>query len=245
MIGAAFLICFLAFLLLFYFAIRFRERPGHRAKGRLPHWLEVGLAGFTLSAFLVWWVIGFAQYREMRERAGRRRASTSSPSSGCGVRVSRRRRRRTTSRVPVGRPVELSMTSRDVIHSFYVPAFRVKQDVCPAACTTMWFEATSPAAYDIRCAEYCGAGHSRMRGHVDRDARRARLRRVARRPCTATDLAATRPSKLAAERGCLRCHTVDGTPHLGPTWNGLYGSRGAAHRRHDGRSPTRRTSPSR
>ena len=52
-IGSAFFVCFLAFLLIGYFAIRFRERPGHQARGKIPHWLEVGLAGFTLSAFIV------------------------------------------------------------------------------------------------------------------------------------------------------------------------------------------------
>jgi cytochrome c oxidase subunit 2 len=68
--------------------------------------------------------------------------------------------------VPVGRPVKLLMTSRDVIHSFYVPAFRIKQDVIPGRYVTAWFEATAPGNYDIYCAEYCGVSHSRMLGTV-------------------------------------------------------------------------------
>src|SRR5262245_19578883 len=68
--------------------------------------------------------------------------------------------------VPTGRPVRLVMTSRDVIHSFFVPEFRVKQDVLPGRFTTVWFEVTRPGTYSILCAEFCGAGHSTMRGEV-------------------------------------------------------------------------------
>lgn len=221
-IGSALVVCFLAFLLILYFALRFRERPGRRAKGKLPHSLEVGLAVFTLSSFLVWWFVGFAQFREMR----------SPPANAMKVYVVAKQwmwafvypngaAAEQDLRVPVGQPVELTMISRDVIHSFYVPSFRVKQDVVPGRMTTVWFTATEPGTYAIECAEYCGAGHSRMLGHV-----------VVLPPAEyaawssghqATDLAAT-GEKLAVEYGCLRCHTVDGTPHLGPSWKGLYGS---------------------
>jgi cytochrome c oxidase subunit 2 len=68
--------------------------------------------------------------------------------------------------VPIGRPVRLIMTSQDVIHSFYIPAFRVKQDVLPGRYTTMWFEATRAGEYHLFCAEYCGTNHSVMGGTV-------------------------------------------------------------------------------
>ena len=68
--------------------------------------------------------------------------------------------------VPLGRPVKLVMTSQDVIHSFYVPAFRTKQDVLPGRYTTLWFEPTKVGAYHLFCAEYCGTNHSAMRGTV-------------------------------------------------------------------------------
>lgn len=71
-----------------------------------------------------------------------------------------------TLHVPVGQPVKLTMTSQDVIHSFYVPAFRVKQDVLPGRYTTVWFEATKVGTYHLFCAEYCGAEHSLMRGSI-------------------------------------------------------------------------------
>jgi len=68
--------------------------------------------------------------------------------------------------VPLGRPVELTMTSEDVIHSLFIPAFRVKSDVLPGRYSTLWFEATRPGRYDLRCAEYCGTQHSLMTGSV-------------------------------------------------------------------------------
>jgi cytochrome c oxidase subunit 2 len=68
--------------------------------------------------------------------------------------------------VPVGQPVKLTMTSQDVIHSFFIPAFRVKMDVLPGRYTTMWFRATRFGKYHLFCAEYCGTGHSAMTGRV-------------------------------------------------------------------------------
>jgi cytochrome c oxidase subunit 2 len=142
--------------------------------------------------------------------------------------------------VPVGRPVKLLMTSRDVIHSFYVPAFRIKQDVLPGRYVTAWFEATTPGSYDIYCAEYCGTSHSRMLGSVtvlaapDYDAWLAREEsgtmaqedfEIAggRGVPEDSDLVA-QGRLLAARRQCLACHTVDGQRHIGPTWRKLYGA---------------------
>jgi len=68
--------------------------------------------------------------------------------------------------VPLGRPVKLTMTSQDVIHSFFVPAFRVKQDVLPGRYTTLWFKPTKLGRHHIFCAEYCGTNHSLMTGWV-------------------------------------------------------------------------------
>ena len=68
--------------------------------------------------------------------------------------------------VPVGRPVRVTLTSEDVIHSFYIPAFRVKQDAVPGRYSSLWFEATQPGEYHLFCAEYCGTIHSGMIGRV-------------------------------------------------------------------------------
>lgn len=68
--------------------------------------------------------------------------------------------------VPVGQPIKLTMATEDVIHSFFIPSFRVKKDVVPGRYTTMWFEATKPGEYHLFCAEYCGTDHAKMRGQV-------------------------------------------------------------------------------
>jgi cytochrome c oxidase subunit 2 len=68
--------------------------------------------------------------------------------------------------VPVGQVVKVTLASQDVIHSFYLPAFRIKQDVVPGRLTTEWFQATKTGTYHLFCAEYCGKDHSRMRGRV-------------------------------------------------------------------------------
>jgi cytochrome c oxidase subunit 2 len=71
-----------------------------------------------------------------------------------------------TLHVPVGKPVKLTMVSEDVIHSFFIPDFRVKHDVVPMRYTSLWFEATTPGVYAISCSQYCGTKHSEMIGKV-------------------------------------------------------------------------------
>jgi len=223
-IGAAFLVAFLAFLVTVSFLVRFRERPGYTPRARsVPHSLEVVLASFTLVVFIVWWVIGFSQYRDIhRPPPGAIRIYVIAKQWMWQFVYPNGTNSEADLRVPVGQPVEVMITSRDVIHSFYVPAFRLKQDAVPGRITSLWFTAVTPGTYDILCAEYCGAGHSRMRGRVIAMAPSDYARWVGSH--VAPDLAES-GGKLAAAYGCLRCHTIDGTAYIGPTWRGLYGSR--------------------
>jgi cytochrome c oxidase subunit 2 len=121
--------------------------------------------------------------------------------------------------VPVGRPVKMLLTSQDVIHSFYVPAFRVKQDVLPGRYTEVWFEATRPGRYHLFCTQYCGTLHSRMVGEV-----------VAMEPAAfeqwlaggATLSPAQRGMKLFQDLGCNTCHRSDALARA-PDLTGLFG----------------------
>lgn len=125
--------------------------------------------------------------------------------------------------VPVGRPVRLIMTSRDVIHSFFVPACRVKRDVVPGRSSTTWFEVKEPGRYQVFCAEYCGLDHSRMCAEVvalESD----EYARVLDEDLPQEKPLAERGEEIAGTEGCLRCHTLDGTPHIGAIWAGLYDS---------------------
>ena len=144
--------------------------------------------------------------------AGRTRCrSTSSASSGCGrSSIPAASARSTSCTCPSARPVRLVMTSQDVIHSFFVPAFRVKQDVVPGRYETLWFHADKPGRYHLFCAEYCGTDHSRMGGwivvmepreYADLAARPGRTSRRSRR----------RAQQLFRRYGCSGCHGAGGT----------------------------------
>src|SRR3972149_6327685 len=121
--------------------------------------------------------------------------------------------------VPVGRPVRLTMGSEDVIHSFFIPAFRVKADVVPGRLTTLWFKATKPGRYHLFCAEYCGTQHSGMIGWIEAmepDAFQAWLGGG-----TGESLASS-GEKLFQELSCSTCHRPD-SGGRGPGLDGLFG----------------------
>jgi len=125
--------------------------------------------------------------------------------------------------VPVGARVKLTMTTEDVIHSLYVPAFRIKQDVVPGRYTQLWFEATKPGSYYLFCAEYCGTNHSGMGGHVIVMEPTAYQQWLA--GGTGAESAASQGQKLFQERGCASCHQTEpgGQQGRGPTLYGLFG----------------------
>jgi cytochrome c oxidase subunit 2 len=130
--------------------------------------------------------------------------------------------------VPLGQPIRLALSSRDVIHSFFVPAFRVKQDAVPGRTTVLWFQATELGAFPIFCAEYCGLSHSGMIGEVrvvdpaDWARWTASQRGFVATSPDAPDGLAAEGRVVAADKGCLACHSVDGSSHIGPTWAGLW-----------------------
>jgi cytochrome c oxidase subunit 2 len=226
------------------FIVRYRRRTHLDTTVRVNATtaFEIPMIAGILALFILWWVIGFRQFVRME----------TPPSNALDVYVMAKQWmwkfsypegpsavERLT--VPAGRPVRLIMTSRDVIHSFYVPALRMKQDVIPGRYTTMWFNADKPGTYPIYCAEYCGVSHSRMRGELvvlsDHDyddwLGGSEAQAVAERTAHPeardetggnTDLAAVGRT-VAIRRACFACHTEDGQRHIGPTWRGLYMSR--------------------
>jgi cytochrome c oxidase subunit 2 len=132
-------------------------------------------------------------------------------------------RERNELHVPVGARVKLTMTTEDVIHSFYVPAFRIKQDVVPGRYLQTWFEATRPGKYYLFCAEYCGTNHSGMGGYVYVMEPAAYQQWLA--GGSGTESAASQGMKLFQQRGCASCHQVDpgGQQGRGPTLYGIFG----------------------
>lgn len=128
--------------------------------------------------------------------------------------------------VPNGRPVKLMMQSRDVIHSFFVPDFRIKQDVLPGRYTTAWFQTKNAGESVVFCTEYCGTGHSDMMAKViamepaDFDVWLQDAKAESEKELPLAELG----RQLYQQQGCLGCHSVDGSAMIGPTFAGLFGS---------------------
>ena len=130
--------------------------------------------------------------------------------------------------VPLGRPVKLMLASEDVIHSFLIPAFRVKHDVVPGYYTTLWFEATKTGRFHLFCAEYCGTQHAGMVGQVvvlEPNQYEAWLSGGVAGPSAVAapeGSLAGRGQKLFQDLGCQTCHQLD-RQGIGPMLTGLFG----------------------
>ena len=228
-----------------YFVWKYKRRPGVQAEPtghNLP--LEVGwtVAPVFFLALLFHW--GFQGYVNL----------TVSPANAMEVRVRARKwswdfeypngaHETNELHVPVNRPVRLVLSSDDVIHSFYVPAFRAGRDAVPGMYSMMWFQATHEGTTNFFCAEYCGAaetsarnergeevfsGHFSMIGHVviESDAAfAAHLERI-NGPPMENGVAVT-PERWGAtlyrSSQCYTCHSTDGATGTGPTWQHMFG----------------------
>jgi cytochrome c oxidase subunit 2 len=227
-------------LLAIYFFFRYRETKRNASTPIVTPSVrfEVLIIGVPLLFFLIWVWIGFRDYLWY----------TSPPRNAIDVYVTGKKwmwhfaypdgpNGNAVLTVPADRPIRLLMTSRDVIHSFYVPEFRVKQDVIPGRYTEIWFEATKAGRYRIYCAEFCGTWHSQMVGYVvvlppaqfDTWMAHERSGLSGRVDSSGTDTEDTFRGdlvsygrKVAMVQGCLKCHSVDGEAHIGPTWVDLY-----------------------
>lgn len=224
------------------FVVLYRRKSQHQTTPHIEpsQLVEAGFVGVPLALFLLWFAIGFKQYVEME----------TPPADAMDVYVMGKKwmwkfnypegpNSINVLRIPANRPVRLLLTSQDVIHSFFVPEFRMKQDALPGRYTQTWFIATTPGKYQILCAEYCGAGHSIMRGEVivmtpagyeqwltdlktgvagKQDGLNTPLETV---PAQAS--LAVQGQRLAVEIGCVKCHSTDGSRHIGPSWLNMVG----------------------
>ena len=213
----------LVFTMIGIFAVKYRQRPGHKATQiEGSYALEATWTLIPFGIFMVMFVWGAAVYMK----------GVQPPADAMDIFVVGKQwmwkvehpegvREIDALHVPVGRDVRLTMISQDVIHSFYVPAFRIKQDVLPGRYTTMWFHTTTPGTYHLFCAEYCGTLHSGMIGEVtvmspaEYD---AWLHGNASAGTMVTD-----GQRVFAQLGCASCHRTDNTQGRGPNLAGVYG----------------------
>src|ERR1700734_535147 len=216
------MVALLVFTCLLYFAARYRSRagvPAEQIDGSTP--LELTWSIIPLCVFMVFFAWGALVFFKQR----------TPPRDATEVYVVAKQwmwklehaegqREINELHVPVGRDVKLIMTSQDVIHSFYIPAFRIKQDVLPGRYTTAWFRATRPGVYHLFCSQYCGTMHSGMIGQV-----------VVMEPAqyqawpsgggSSGSLAASGDS-LFQQLGCSTCHR-SGSQGRGPNLVGIFG----------------------
>ena len=231
-----------AVALLFFVRYRRKSEDQLTEESHPPLAVEALFVLVPLVLFLLWFAISFRDFVWMR----------SPPQNATDVYVMGKQwmwkftypegpNSISTLRVPAHRPVRLLLTSRDVIHSFFVPEFRVKADVLPGRYNEIWFEATKTGKYQIFCTEYCGLDHSLMRGEVivmepeeyDRwlaDQKRGNSKLQDGTPVAGETVPAgssmrEQGAQAATELGCFKCHSVNGERHIGPSWQGLYGRR--------------------
>jgi len=243
--------------LMFVFVLRYRRRrPGEAARGGASHNTALELVWSIIPVGLVavmFW-LGFRSYVEMQ----------TIPANAYEINVTAQKWswlftypngvESDELHVPADTPVRLVMQSKDVIHSLYIPAFRLKRDVVPGRYAEMWFKATRPGTYPLLCAEYCGKSHSDMttvcvveqRGQFEKWLESAdpikaltpeQFQEYMADPAAFIEkhrddpkLAALQTPAMLGERiftkkGCGQCHSTDGSPHTGPTMLGLFGKR--------------------
>ena len=214
-------VCISIFIMILVFAARYRRRKGSQAEQiEGSNALELTWTGVPLLMFLgifVWGAILYFMERTPPDDSAE--IYTVAKQWMWKFQHLEGQREINELHVPVGRDVKMIMTSQDVIHSFYVPAFRIKQDVLPGRYTVAWFRATRAGTYHLFCAEYCGTAHSGMIGEVVVMEPAAYEQWLSGGP--AAPLAET-GKQLFLSLGCSTCHRFD-TQGRGPNLTGVYG----------------------
>ena len=209
----------LIFVLIVYFDLKYRRRPGRAAVPiEVNHKLELTWTIIPLLLTLVMFTWGAGLFVHIKR----------APDDAMQIDVIAKQwmwkiqhpngaREINALHVPLGRSIRLMMASQDVIHSFYIPAFRVKQDVLPGRYTSQWFRATATGEYHLFCAEYCGDQHSGMIGKIIVMEPAKYQSWLAGTPADQSPIAAG--EKLFTRFACITCHG-----QRGPGLAGLYNS---------------------
>src|SRR3984957_16586508 len=212
----------LVFAFVVFFAARFRHRPGVRAEqieGSTA--LEITWSAIPFVIFMVIFAWGAVVYfKERTPPADATEVYVVAKQWMWKLEHAEGQREINELHVPVGRDVKLIMTSQDVIHSFYIPPFRLKQDVLPGRYTVLWFRATKPGTYHLFCAEYCRTQHSGMVGSIvvqEPAQYQAWMNNSSTAPLSGTG------EQVFAQLGCPTCHRSDATSR-GPALAGVFGS---------------------
>lgn len=207
-----------------YFAFKYRRSEKTKKTAYIEHnaILEFFWSFIPFVIFMVVFAWGWIVYHDLR----------TSPKNAFEVHVSAQKwfwdflyksGRKSTGElyVPVGQPVKLIMASRDVIHSFFIPSFRTKQDVVPGRYTTLWFEATKVGTFQVFCTEFCGDGHSAMLAKVHVLPKDKFEEWLQNDPYKGLSLAQI--GDTVFQQKCMACHNVTADKKVGPGLKGLFG----------------------
>lgn len=212
-----------------YFVIKYRARPGHEPEPSAHHndALEITWTIIPSIICVFLFVFGWRGYINL----------ATPPKHSLEIQVTAQKWSWNFSHpngvndaalhVPVDRSVRMIMKSQDVIHSFFVPAFRVKKDVLPRRYTEVWFKAAEPGVYRLYCAEYCGRDHSLMKTKVVVHEPGGYERYLAEKEAELQNIPPVELGKKVYDVRCVACHTTDGTPRVGPTFKGVWGTESA------------------
>ena len=221
-----FLLCLITFLMV-YFVIRYRkERNPQPADIHENTWLEIIWIVVPTLLVLTMFYYGLTGFNFLKK----------APEGAMKVKVIARQwswlfeyengMKSNELKVPLGKPVQLSLTSEDVIHGFYAPAFRIKQDVVPGMVNHLWFQSTEVGTFDVLCTQYCGLQHAKMLSKIvvlPEDEFNKWYQKGKEEMETAKGK--PRGAQLYQEKGCVACHSVDGSQRAGPSFKGLFGKK--------------------
>jgi cytochrome c oxidase subunit II len=213
--------------LIVYFMARYRRRHPEEVGTDEPMaiWLEIAWSAIPLVIALTMFVWGTRVFFDLyRPPANAVEYTAIGRQWMWKIQHPEGQREINTLHVPVGQAVKMKLASEDVIHSFYIPAFRIKQDAIPGRYTSIWFQATHPGVFHLFCAEYCGAEHSKMIGSIivmePRDYENWLAGGTAGKSMVASG------ADLFQSLACVTCHRPGETGRIarGPALEGVYGS---------------------
>lgn len=218
-----------------YFVVKYSRKRHPKGEDIHEHvWLEIAWTVIPLVLFMAMFYYGWTNFNYMRNVPRDAMVITTTARQWSWSFTYPNGKQTTELILALDKPVRIELRSLDVIHGFYVPAFRIKEDVVPGKDNYTWFTPTRIGSFDIQCTVICGPGHAKMLSKVivipvsefkewyfsDQDSLPARVSAAAKPPAPAQQDPVL---AILDEKSCVTCHSLDGTVMVGPTLKNIYG----------------------